>query len=249
MPERGGGAASSAAERPSAAPPQPWWFGQIVVLGVAAVMYILLASQSQPASPPTAHVLCGQIGAGKSTLARHLSSGPGQAVAFSPDYWVRSLYGDEFKVEDFQTVGDRVKAVIWEHAQLFLARGHDIVLDFSLWSRADRDLWLARVLFLCQYFCFFSLPLHHRVHHGDLSLFLSLIVCVSVCVFVFYPSSTKTGSCRPIKPRCSIAFSELPTRGSSLSLSLSNSSCVFFNCLLFHFFSPHPSSQPLHLFI
>lgn len=61
----------------------------------------------------TVHMLCGQIGAGKSFLAQKLAA-QHNAVVFSADKWVLSLHGRDFPNERFGEVGDQVKEMIWE---------------------------------------------------------------------------------------------------------------------------------------
>lgn len=53
--------------------------------------------------------------------------------------------GLEFPVERFQEHGDIVKNLMWSVAQQILAAGGDVILDFSLWSQADRRDWKERV--------------------------------------------------------------------------------------------------------
>lgn len=88
---------------------------------------------------PTAFLLYGHIGAGKTTLARQLEEQRG-AVRFTSDEWVASLYGaEEGSVPDFAEALSRVEAVmepIWTRC---LQAGVDVVLDLGSWSRSKRD--------------------------------------------------------------------------------------------------------------
>lgn len=57
------------------------------------------------------------------------------------------LYGRDFDVAQFQTVGDPVKEVIWRAAQEVIARHNaNVILDFSLWYSDDREFWRQRIL-------------------------------------------------------------------------------------------------------
>ena len=87
----------------------------------------------------TLHLLCGFIGAGKTTFAKSLERDH-SAVLFSHDEWMVRLYGRNPPSEHFQTYYHRVEDLIWQMASRFLALGHDVVLDHGFWSRADRDL-------------------------------------------------------------------------------------------------------------
>ena len=89
----------------------------------------------------TAIFICGLPGSGKTTLARQLEQ-ERQAVRFSEDEWVVPLYGDA-GVHDDQA-RDRIKEVQWQIAERILRLGVDVVLDWGLWSRAERDDFRAR---------------------------------------------------------------------------------------------------------
>lgn len=87
---------------------------------------------------PTAHLMFGFVGAGKTTLAKRLELQHG-AVRFTPDEWMARLFGEDPPAEAFQ---ERVAAVldimqpIWLRC---LSLGLDVVLDYGFWSRAERD--------------------------------------------------------------------------------------------------------------
>ena len=87
----------------------------------------------------TLHLLCGFIGAGKTTFAKSLERDH-SAVLFSHDEWMVKQYGRNPPSEHFQTYYHRVEDLIWQFASRFLTLGQDVVLDHGFWRRADRDL-------------------------------------------------------------------------------------------------------------
>jgi predicted kinase len=88
---------------------------------------------------PTAFLIYGQIGAGKTTVARKLEE-ERQAVRFTSDEWVTTLYGaEEGSVPDFEKALGRVESVIEPLWMRCLRVGVDVVLDLGFWSRAKRD--------------------------------------------------------------------------------------------------------------
>jgi predicted kinase len=93
---------------------------------------------------PTAHMIHGYLGAGKTTFARHLEAKLG-AIRFSDDEWMTRLYGKDPPLELF--AGYRRN--VWDLAQRVWTRcltlGLDVVLDFGFWARAERDLVRALV--------------------------------------------------------------------------------------------------------
>ena len=86
----------------------------------------------------TLHLLCGFIGAGKTTFAKSLERDH-SAILFSHDEWMVRLYGRNPPTEHFQEYFHRVEDLIWQIATRFLALGHDVVFDHGYWTRADRD--------------------------------------------------------------------------------------------------------------
>ena len=104
-----------------------------------------------PTSPPAAsggpivHLLCGLPGSGKTTFAIHLAA-TRPAIRFTLDAWMRQLYDYTFDMPDYGHYVPRCQEVIWQTGQAILALGHDIVLDWSLWSRGRRQMWTSRVI-------------------------------------------------------------------------------------------------------
>lgn len=87
---------------------------------------------------PTAHLICGYIGSGKTTFARQLEADTG-ARRFTHDEWMVKRYGVNPPSDRFEQYYDEVSADIWQAALERLAQGQDIILDFGFWKRADRD--------------------------------------------------------------------------------------------------------------
>jgi len=87
---------------------------------------------------PTAHLVFGFLGSGKTTLAKRLEL-QHSAVRFTPDEWMARLFGEDPPADTF---GDRAEAIldiiqpIWTRC---LTLGLDVVLDYGFWSRAERD--------------------------------------------------------------------------------------------------------------
>jgi predicted kinase len=100
-------------------------------------------SQDGDTDMTTAHLIHGYLCAGKTTVAKELERRLG-AVRFSPDEMMISLYGgnppdDPWTREKFDDYFRRVRTVMDELWPRALLAGADVILDFGLWSRADRD--------------------------------------------------------------------------------------------------------------
>lgn len=82
---------------------------------------------------PAIHLMCGLVGAGKSTLARQLARDL-PAVRLSRDEWMLRLHGlpydDPAYVERLGPCTD----LLWDVALDVLSAGSSVVLDWNFWS-------------------------------------------------------------------------------------------------------------------
>ena len=94
---------------------------------------------------PTAHLIHGYLGAGKTTFARQLERNV-PAIRFSHDEWMTRLYGDNPPVEHFADFYRRIYEQVEEIWLRGLELGIDVVLDFGFWNRQERDVTRAKIL-------------------------------------------------------------------------------------------------------
>lgn len=87
---------------------------------------------------PTAHLIHGYLGAGKTTFARQLEVEL-PAIRFTHDEWTSRLYGDDPPFELFASYHRKVWALMQETWVRCLTLGLDVVVDMNFWRRADRD--------------------------------------------------------------------------------------------------------------
>jgi predicted kinase len=97
---------------------------------------------------PTAHLICGATGAGKTGYAIALAART-RSVRFSVEQWLVALFGadkpETFNLEwELDRVG-RCERQIWAVAEPTLMAGTSVVLDLGLPMADDRDRWRARV--------------------------------------------------------------------------------------------------------
>jgi len=93
---------------------------------------------------PTAHLIHGFLGVGKTTLARRLAETV-PAIRFSHDEWMARLYGNDPPVEHFPEFYRRVSEQLEQVWPRCLELGVDVVLDFGFWTRRERDAFRAKV--------------------------------------------------------------------------------------------------------
>lgn len=84
------------------------------------------------------HLMIGLPCSGKTTLARKLESELG-ALRLTPDEWHRFLYGQDATHPEHDERHARIEALQWEVAALALNRGLDVILDFGLWAKEERQ--------------------------------------------------------------------------------------------------------------
>ena len=78
----------------------------------------------------TLYLLCGKIGAGKSTLARRLAARPA-TLLIDQDHWMSNLFPTENRTfDDFARLSARLRAAIGPHIVDVLQHGLSVVLDF-----------------------------------------------------------------------------------------------------------------------
>ena len=93
---------------------------------------------------PTAHLIHGFLGAGKTTFARRLECNI-PAIRFSHDEWVTHFYGNNPPAEHFADFCRRVSEQVEEIWLRCLELGLDVVLDFGSWTRRERDATRAKI--------------------------------------------------------------------------------------------------------
>ena len=82
-------------------------------------------------------ITCGVPGSGKTTVAKRLEQ-EHHALRLTPDDWLRELFP-----EQRSGVGEATRAAIealhWSMAMRALEIGCNVVLDYGLWGRSERD--------------------------------------------------------------------------------------------------------------
>lgn len=113
---------------------------------------------NQPTAP-TLHLLCGKIGAGKSTLAVQLAANP-HTVLICEDAWLSTLYPDEIKnIAHYILFAGRLHKVMTGHISELLRAGLSVVLDFPMNTVASRH-WARGIAHNTQ--------VNHQLHFLDL---------------------------------------------------------------------------------
>ena len=92
---------------------------------------------------PTAYLICGFIGAGKTTFARKLEKETG-AVRFTKDEWMVAIFGnnppkDALENDAFHEYDAKMTKLATEVALKCLTAGTSVIIDDGFWYRKQRD--------------------------------------------------------------------------------------------------------------
>jgi predicted kinase len=97
---------------------------------------------------PTAHLVCGATGSGKTIYAVALAA-RARAVRFSIDEWMATLFAsDRPEPPSLEWTRERIQRCerqIWAVVEPTLAAGSNVVLDLRFFEAEHRDQWRARV--------------------------------------------------------------------------------------------------------
>ena len=92
---------------------------------------------------PTFHLTCGLPCAGKTTLAKQIERDTG-ALRLTTDEWLTNIFGEGAPMEVANKVREELEAALLDLAIEVLSRGVDVVLDFGVWAREERETFRAR---------------------------------------------------------------------------------------------------------
>jgi predicted kinase len=96
----------------------------------------------------TLFLTCGLPGSGKTTLAKQIEH-ERPALRLTADEWLIELFGPEPEPPEIQKGApserrNAVETLQWALAARALALGVDVVIDWGVWSRRERDDYRAR---------------------------------------------------------------------------------------------------------
>ena len=88
---------------------------------------------------PTAYVICGFIGAGKTTFAKKLEKETG-AIRITKDEWIAKIFGNKITSDNKFAEYDKNITQLAKHiAFKILKSGKDVILDEGFWTKSQRD--------------------------------------------------------------------------------------------------------------
>jgi len=110
----------------------------LVRVKASACWSLSMVFNMQQRQKPVLFLMVGLPGAGKTTRAKEIQI-QRHALRLTPDDWILALYGNRLDRKQRDSVREPVEALQWEIAQQVLALGTNVILDWGLWARVERD--------------------------------------------------------------------------------------------------------------
>jgi predicted kinase len=86
---------------------------------------------------PVVYVICGFIGAGKTTFAKKLEAKTG-AVRITKDEWLIRLIGNDPTIDGFEEYDSKICGLSRDVAFQLVEKGIDVIIDEGFWAREQR---------------------------------------------------------------------------------------------------------------
>lgn len=101
---------------------------------------------SNEKNQPTVYLICGFIGAGKTTFARKLESET-KAIRITKDEWLIKIFGNKITLdENFARYDKNVTELATDIAFKILRAGEDVIIDEGFWVKSQRDDMKKKIL-------------------------------------------------------------------------------------------------------
>jgi predicted kinase len=93
---------------------------------------------------PTVYIICGFIGAGKTTFAKKLEGKTG-AVRITKDEWSICLIGNDPTIDGYAVWDTKICELSRDVAFQLAEKGIDVIIDEGFWEREQRDKMRRRI--------------------------------------------------------------------------------------------------------
>ena len=93
---------------------------------------------------PIVYLICGFIGAGKTTFAKKLEEQTG-AVRITKDEWSIRLIGNDPTIDGYETWDHKIIGLSRDVAFYLAEKGIDVIIDEGFWAKEQRDEMKRRI--------------------------------------------------------------------------------------------------------
>jgi len=94
---------------------------------------------------PVVYMICGFIGAGKTTFAKKLEKETG-AIRITKDEWLIKLFGHNPLIDRFEEYDEKICELSNDIAFQFVERGVDVIIDDGFWVKSQRKEMRERIM-------------------------------------------------------------------------------------------------------
>ena len=96
-------------------------------------------------------MMCGVCGSGKTTYAKKKEQEGYIRLSIDEEMW--KLYGRkgiDYPEEQYEKLSEQVEAALQKKLLSLIQQGKDVVIDFSFWSKENRNFYKKRILYSIQ---------------------------------------------------------------------------------------------------
>lgn len=87
---------------------------------------------------PTCYLICGFLGAGKTTYSRKLAKET-RAIHLNPDEWCIKLFSKEEYEQNWSKCFSETIEHLWKKAEEYAKNGKSVIFDMGFWTKLSRD--------------------------------------------------------------------------------------------------------------
>lgn len=87
---------------------------------------------------PVCYLICGFLGAGKTTYSQKLSKETG-AIHLNPDQYCMELFDKTEYEENWDECFSKTIALLWEKASEYAKQNKSVIFDMGFWTKISRD--------------------------------------------------------------------------------------------------------------
>ena len=87
---------------------------------------------------PTCYLICGFLGAGKTTYAKRLASETG-AIHLNPDEWCMNLFTQSEYEQHWNACFSKTIDFLWEKAKDCAGKNQSVIFDMGFWTKESRQ--------------------------------------------------------------------------------------------------------------
>ncbi len=98
---------------------------------------IIKLFEKEIAKKPTCYLICGFLGAGKTTYSQKLAQEK-KAIHLNPDEWCITLFDKTEYEKNWNECFSKTIALLWKKAEEYAKQGKSVIFDMGFWTKKSR---------------------------------------------------------------------------------------------------------------